>query len=133
VGKPIWRFSEAFQNDWAARADWCVRDYENANHPPQAQVAGPLDRAAQAGDRLTLSAKTSIDPDGDSLTYSWWQYTDVDNCETVVDLATAEEDSAASFGVPDEPGKTIHVILEVTDDGTPPLTRYQRIIVTIAE
>jgi len=29
-------------------------------------------------------------------------------------------------------GCTIHVILEVTDDGTPPLTRYRRIIVTVA-
>jgi hypothetical protein len=30
----------------------------------------------------------------------------------------------------DAAGKTIHVILEATDDGDPPLTRYRRIIVT---
>jgi len=24
----------------------------------------------------------------------------------------------------------IHLILQVTDDGTPPLTRYQRVIIT---
>jgi len=28
-------------------------------------------------------------------------------------------------------GQTIHLILEVTDNGTPALTRYQRIVVTI--
>ena len=28
-------------------------------------------------------------------------------------------------------GQTIHVILEATDNGTPSLTRYQRVIVTI--
>ncbi|MHC4581925.1 MAG: hypothetical protein ACYS14_10745 [Planctomycetota bacterium] len=28
-------------------------------------------------------------------------------------------------------GKTIHVVCEVTDNGTPRLTRYQRVIVEI--
>jgi hypothetical protein len=27
-------------------------------------------------------------------------------------------------------GQTIHVILQVTDDGNPPLTRYQRVVIT---
>jgi hypothetical protein len=30
----------------------------------------------------------------------------------------------------DAAGKTIHVVLEVTDAGTPPLTRYRRLVVT---
>jgi len=132
-GKPIWRFAEAFQNDWAARADWCVRDYEHANHPPQARVERPLDRTAHAKERVQLSAKPSTDPDGDLLRFTWWQYTDADTCEAVVDITTKQGDSAASFVVPDEPGKTIHMILEVTDDGNPPLTRYQRIVVRIAD
>jgi len=133
VGKPIWRFAESFQNDWAARADWCVRDYENTNHPPQVRMAGSLDRTARSNDRMELSIKSSTDPDGDRLTFKWWQYTDVDTCEAVIDISTVEDGSAASFVVPDEPGKNIHVILEVTDKGNPPLTRYQRIIITIAE
>ena len=29
------------------------------------------------------------------------------------------------------PGSTIHLILEATDDGTPALTRYQRVVVTV--
>jgi hypothetical protein len=28
-------------------------------------------------------------------------------------------------------GKTIHVVLEVTDDGTPPLTSYRRFVLNI--
>ena len=46
--KTIWRWSEAFQNDWAARADWCVQDVGHANHPPQAKVVGPLDRIVKS-------------------------------------------------------------------------------------
>jgi len=30
-------------------------------------------------------------------------------------------------------GKTVHVILEVTDSGSPPLTAYRRVVVTGAE
>ena len=133
VGKAIWRFAEAFQNDWAARADWCVREYEQANHPPQARVAGPLDRTARPNDRIKLSARHSTDPDKDRLTFKWWQYADVDTCKARVDISTVENGSACTFLVPDEPGKSIHMILEVTDSGNPPLTRYQRVIVTIVE
>ncbi len=133
LGKAIWRFAESFQNDWAARADWCVRDYENANHPPKVQLTGPLDRTARPNDGVKINAKLSTDPDGDSLTFMWWQYTDVDTCEAVLDISTQEDGSAGSFVVPDEPGKNIHVILEVTDRGYPPLTRYQRVIINIAE
>ncbi len=40
---------------------------------------------------------------------------------------------STSFRVPKDaqPGQTIHVILEATDNGTPPLTRYQRFIVRV--
>jgi hypothetical protein len=40
---------------------------------------------------------------------------------------------ATSFPVPADAtlGSTIHLILEVTDNGTPALTRYQRVIVSV--
>ena len=133
LGKPIWRFSEAFQYDWAARADWCVLDYEQANHPPQARVSGLLDRSAHPNEQIKLSAKESMDPDKDRLTFKWWQYADVDTCNALVDISTVEDGSVCTFVVPDKQGKNIHIILEVTDSGDPPLTRYQRVIVTIVE
>ncbi|TWT84222.1 hypothetical protein CA13_56980 [Planctomycetes bacterium CA13] len=133
LSKPIWRFSEAFQNDWAARADWCVRDPDKANHPPQPRVVGSLDRTAPPGERVSVSAKGSSDPDGDALTFKWWQYIDVDSCKTTVDISTLHHGQTAEFVVPNEPGSTVHLILELTDDGNPALTRYHRVIVTVAE
>jgi len=46
------------------------------------------------------------------------------------------EDAASqntSVTVPENalPGQTIHLILEVKDDGTPVLTRFARVIVTV--
>jgi hypothetical protein len=80
---------------------------------------------------VILSAKGSTDPDGDRLTYKWWQYNDVDTVTTTIEIAATS--TGANFVVPGEPGKTIHVILEVSDDGSPSLTRYRRIVFTIAE
>ncbi len=131
LGKPIWRWAEAFQNDWAARADWCVKPVAGANHPPVAKVAGPLDRTVEPGETVTLSAEGSSDPDGDALAFRWWRYDDVDTATAKLDIANAAAEKGARFVVPDEPGKTLHIILEVTDRGAPPLTRYQRLILTI--
>jgi len=41
--------------------------------------------------------------------------------------------TVTTFRVPRDaaPDQTIHLILEATDDGTPTLTRYQRVIVTV--
>jgi hypothetical protein len=64
------------------------------------------------------------------LTYRWWQYHEADSVKAEITITDANAQQA-SFVVPDEPGKQIHIILEVTDDGTPPLVGYQRIICNI--
>jgi hypothetical protein len=110
-----------------------VKTVGEANHPPRAVVKGALDRTAKPGQVVRLSAEGSRDPDGDALEYRWWQYADSDTATTKLDIENSTDPTGARFVVPKEPGKTLHVILEVTDDGAPPLTRYQRIIVTIAE
>ena len=74
LGKPIWRWATAFQNDFAARAAWCVTPYRDANHPPIVSLAGPADVEAAPGATVTLDVSGSGDPDGNRLYYSWWQY-----------------------------------------------------------
>lgn len=128
--EPQWRWIDALQNDFAARADWCVKDFKNANHAPVARVAGPLDRTVRPGETVTLTG-SATDPDGNKLSYRWWQYAEADSAETKVSIAHADSPDHASFVVPDEPGRTIHLILEVTDDGAPPLVGYQRIVFDI--
>jgi hypothetical protein len=130
--KPIWRWIDALQNDFAARADWCVKPYDQANHPPVVKLAHALDLKARPGNTVSLIARGTKDPDGDTLTYRWWQHQEADTYAGTVDIANAGRRNA-SFKVPGEAatGKTIHIICEVTDDGTPPLTRYQRVVVEI--
>jgi len=130
--KPIWRWSDAFQNDFAARADWCVISFDEANHPPVVKLAHAIDIEAKTGETIKLSANGSADPDGDELTYSWWQYQEAD---TYPGNVTVENSNAkdASITVPADAknGQSIHIICEVKDNGIPQLTRYQRVVINV--
>ncbi len=130
--KPIWRWSDAFQNDFAARADWSVKSYEEANHEPIVKLKQALNMTAKPGSKIKLSAKGTHDPDGDELIYSWWQYQEVDTYKGSVQIDNAQNQSI-SLIIPDDaiPGETIHIICEVKDNGSPQLTRYQRVIIQI--
>jgi hypothetical protein len=132
--KPIWRWATAFQHDWAARADWCVLPYREANHPPVVVLEGDPDVTAPPGGLVSLDAGASGDPDGDRLTTSWWHYREPSSYEGAVAIDRADR-ARASLQVPADarPGDTIHLIAEVTDSGKPPLTRYARVIVTVGE
>ena len=81
---------------------------------------------------MKLSAQGTSDPDGDTLEYRWWQYREAGSYAGTIEIRKAGEQDA-SFTVPGDAGKgkTIHIICEVTDNGTPQLTRYQRVVVEV--
>jgi hypothetical protein len=130
--KPIARWTDDLQNDFASRADWCVKSYEEANHPPMVVLGHAADLKAQPGSTVKLSALGTSDPDSDKLSYLWWPYEDADTYKGSIKIQNSDFQKA-SFTVPDDvaKGETIHIICEVTDNGTPPLTRYQRIVIEI--
>lgn len=134
----IWRWREAYQNDFAARMDWTIRPFAQANHPPVARLNHPDRLNARAGERVNLSAEGSSDPDGNSLSYEWIYYGEpssipISNSRSPMALAIQDLDKPnAWFSAPDvAKPETIHVVLAVTDNGSPPLTRYRRVIVTV--
>jgi hypothetical protein len=129
--KTFWRWIIAAQNDFAARMDWGMAStYGSANHQPAARVTGSLNRDVSPGQTVTLDASSSTDPDGNSLTYTWWQYYEGDSAATQLTINNSNS-RLAGFVVPNEPGKQLHIILEVKDNGTPPLTHWQRVICNI--
>lgn len=130
--KPMWRWIAAMQNDFAARADWCVKSYEEANHAPIVVLAHAADMQVAPGKVMKLSAKGTSDPDNDNLTYKWWQYNEAGTYGKSVEIKDADQ-MDASVRIPDDAkkGETIHIICEVSDDGVPALTRYQRVVVEV--
>jgi len=133
----IHRWRQAYQNDFEARMDWCVKPYDSANHAPVAvcnrdKGIGVLQIKADPGSKVKLSAAGSTDPDGDRLSYKWWVYAEAGTYWS--DAEIDGPDSAEAFvTVPkDAAGRTIHVILEVTDNGKPPLKAYRRVVFKIS-
>ncbi|MCA9215267.1 MAG: DUF1593 domain-containing protein [Planctomycetales bacterium] len=138
----IWRWREAFQNDFAARMDWTIKPYEEANHPPVPKLDHADRLTAKLGDEVQLSAAGSTDPDGDALSYHWFYYCEAGTLLTSTGTTGQPvavknfDQEKASFVVPASrlmpPGDgTMHIILAVTDHGTPRLTRYRRVIVDV--
>ena len=125
------RWAAALQNDFRARLDWCVKSFDDANHAPLAKVSGPLRRTVRLGTRIELDATGSSDPDGDALSYRWEFYPEPGTYRGPLEIAKSAE-ARASFVAPQVGGNaTVHVVLTVTDNGTPALSRYQRVVVEV--
>lgn len=129
----LWRWREAFQNDFAARMDWTIKPYKEANHPPKAALKHANAIKAKTGEKVTLSAEGSEDPDGNELTYQWIYYPEPGSYNQKDPLGINNWQAKSTFFIAPEVEKpeTIHIILAVTDKGMPALTRYQRVIVTV--
>lgn len=129
----IWRWRQAVQNDFAARMDWCTKSYNECNHPPVAAIATADSFAVKSGELFHLNADGSYDPDGDSMSFLWFQYKEAGDYPGVVSFrpyATNLYNLPVTAPVV-ETKQIIHFILQLTDKGTPPLTRYKRVKVTV--
>ena len=145
----IWRWREAFQHELSARMDWTVKPYAEANHNPVVVVNGRtgtdvITVEASVGQPVRLDAAGTRDPDGHALRYRWFHYPEAGYVPgqelagiTIVGAdmpratVTATE-TCRPVWMPRRapcPEGVAHVILAVTDEGSPALTSYRRVIV----
>lgn len=124
-------FFPAAQQDFAARMKWSVTPrYADANHPPVVKIEGPLHILANAGEKIRLNGVVT-DPDHDQVQSKWW-YFKVGSFPGEV-LIGQPEALQTEVTIPKEAksGQTIHIIFEAADKGSPSLTRYQRVVITV--
>jgi hypothetical protein len=131
----IWRWREHFQNDFAARLDWCVADdFAQANHNPRPVLNGDRSTgvvmiSAKPGTTVKLSADGTNDPDtGQTIKLSWWIYREAGTLASTT-LTRADGPTTEVILPADAPHGTVHVILQAEDDGTPHLFAYRRIVI----
>lgn len=110
------KWSNQYQNDFAARMDWCTKPFSGANHAPKINVNGSTGHGYLNTSNGTLNASGTTDPDGNKLTFNW---TKVNGSGSMtVSGSVAKVKGSAT------------VLLAVKDNGTPPLMTWKRIIVT---
>jgi hypothetical protein len=147
----IWRWRDAFQNDFAARMSWTVSDFAHSNHNPVVEVNGhagtaPIEIDATVGQTIELDAARSSDPDrGQTLAFHWFHYAEAgaaDGNLSAVTLTGADTPRASVHVdaacrpmwlplVPCRGDGVAHIILVVTDNGSPALTSYRRIVLRV--
>ena len=129
----VYRWRDDFQRDWSARMDWCVGEYSECNHAPGVIVNNsgtkdPLIIYSKPGKVIDLNANGSTDPDGNSLRYEWMVYPDTEYLSG--DIEIRAENGKASLKLPAfSHGKSLYIVLRVTDDGIPNLTSCKRMII----
>nr|WP_255490450.1 DUF1593 domain-containing protein [Duganella sp. SG902] len=147
----VWRWRTAFQNDFSARMDWTVEPFSKANHNPIAIVNGiegsrPIVVDAEVGKPVILDAGASRDPDGQALHFRWISYPEAGYTlgRHMAGITLSNAEGPTTTIIPKSvcrPGwlpenmkckdGVAHIVLEVTDTGTLPLTTYRRVILNV--
>ncbi|EHA48011.1 hypothetical protein MGG_09858 [Pyricularia oryzae 70-15] len=145
------------QDDSAAWIQWTAEeDFDRTNQAPVVSIVdsvgpAPAEISAEAGSTIALDADRTYDTDGDELTFKWWQYKDctasqcwvgaevkelqikpVDRECKVVEVTLPSPEKCCCEMLSRQAvakGQLLHLILEVTDNGSPALTTYRRALI----
>lgn len=111
--------------------DWCLADFKHANHNPVPVLNQKDEITVKSGENINLNTSATYDPDGNSFGFLWFYYAEAGSYKTEVRISP-ENYPHISIKAPEVSKKeTIHIILKVTDKGSPQLSGYKRIIVNV--
>ena len=127
-------FYPAIFNNFAARMDWADKGEGNRNPiviVNNQKSLTPIHKEVSIGKTITLDASRSYDLDSNLLTFRWWILPEASTYKGSYLNLQQSDKQKMSFTIPTDakPGDTLHIICEVTDNGTPTLTSYRRVVI----
>lgn len=125
-------FYPATFNNFSARMDWAKDGKGNRN--PIIKIDGDqsiniITKKAKQGYNIAIDASATTDPDGDFLNYKWWIQPEAGTYTGTVNILNSDSSKVNIIIPSNSVGKNFHIICEVSDDGSPQLTSYRRIII----
>jgi hypothetical protein len=128
------RFYPDELNDFMARMQWAAEGHGNRNAAVVVngdKGLSPIIIEAQAGRGMRLDASLSTDPDGDALSFLWWQQKEIG--DGTLTIEHAEQPETTIYIPSDAHGKEFHIICEVHDKGPFHLVSYRRVIIKVTD
>lgn len=130
------RWVEDAKHSFENRLNYSLMNPDEVNHEPVPIVNGHGNDEisvleSKPGAIIQLDASGSYDPDKDQISYNWYFYP---QASTIKDIPVIEDYSVEKLKI-QIPGNinsgSLHLILEVTDAGTPSLKSYKRFIIKL--
>jgi hypothetical protein len=101
------------------------------NHPPLVGVLRRRELDVSPGRTVVLRG-FGLDPDRGRLSYEWWQYGEEGTYPGQVAIGSPDRAwTTVTVPADAQPGQTISLILQATDQGEFPLTRYARVTLQV--
>ena len=125
-------FMKAYQEDFAARAQWCYLEYKDANHAPIVKIED-YDIIAKPGQTVDLKVIVQ-EPDGDDYSVVWEYYDNFSSYSGNEAIRVFEpEKECTSLTIPSDAqvGDYIVLILRAQDKATKPMTSYGQVVIHV--
>ena len=132
------RWIPAVKNSFLNRLQYSLKNPDEVNHEPIAVVNGNKSNAvikiqARPNNKVKLDASGSNDPDQNKLSYRWFYYKEASDYSGEISIRDSTS-AIQHITLPKDLGdKKIHMVLEVSDNGSPELVSYRRVIISAAQ